>query len=30
MKAYQPYINGEFVTQSSAAALDVIDPSTPK
>jgi betaine-aldehyde dehydrogenase len=28
MKAYQPYINGEFVTPSSPASLDVIDPST--
>ena len=28
MKVYQPYINGEFVTPSSPASLDVIDPST--
>ncbi len=28
MRAYQPYINGEFVTPSSPASLDVIDPST--
>jgi betaine-aldehyde dehydrogenase len=28
MKAYTPYINGEFVTPSSPATLDVIDPST--
>jgi betaine-aldehyde dehydrogenase len=27
MKAYAPYINGEFVTPSSPASLDVIDPS---
>src|ERR1700686_1311744 len=28
MRAYQLYINGEFVTPSSPASLDVIDPST--
>ena len=28
MKDYGPYINGEFVTPSSPASLDVIDPST--
>jgi betaine-aldehyde dehydrogenase len=28
MKTYQLYINGEFVTPSSSASLDVIDPSS--
>jgi betaine-aldehyde dehydrogenase len=28
MKVYQPYINGQFVTPSSPASLDVVDPST--